>query len=79
MQALIEVDESNPYNMEAIDDHFYIYHHEPFGSNKPEEWQDLVKVINILKPKLNKQSHFYSEDNIGHRASNIIAELDRSL
>ena len=74
MQALIEVDDTNPYDMEAIDDHFYIYRQGSIKVDNPEDWEKLTQVVQILKPKLDKQTHFYADDNVGSREVNQVSE-----
>lgn len=79
MQAVIDADEKHGYDMEAIDDHFYIYRHGGFNFNKEEEWNIIEYVMNIIHPQITKQAERYSDSNVGNRSLNVVAEPGRRI
>lgn len=71
MQAMIEA--SSNYDCEIIDDDLYIFSTERVAIDSPKSIEELLAVIDTLKPELIMQTKYYSDERVRSRASNRIA------
>lgn len=77
MQALI--DTAGKYDCEVIDDDFYIYTQPSFNLTNRQHFEQIIAIVQTLKPELLKQSINYSDENVGNRAENTIAPAGARL
>lgn len=77
MLALVE--SSHNYDIEIIDDTMYVYQHTFFDFTRPETWNEIHKLVSVLRPELHKQTKHYADEKIGDRSQDIVASQGRRL
>ncbi len=70
MQALI--DAVHNYDCEVIDDDFYIYSSSTFRLDRQADLEDIMKIVDTLKPELDTQSRNYADERVGDRSANRV-------
>lgn len=77
MQAAI--DTGGEFDMEVIDDRFYLYSSRPLKIDEPSVLQHLLGLSNHLSGEIIGQVDYYSDEKIGDRTKNVVAEPGRRL
>jgi hypothetical protein len=77
MQAALE--NGGMYDMEVVDDRFYIYNEMNYGLAKPKIMKSMLDIINKVGREIAEQGDYYADARVGDRAANIVAEPGRRL
>ncbi len=77
MQTII--DHGGGYDMEVVDDSFYIYTQNSTGMWKQKSLQDLMSIAEKVGKEIAEQGDYYADERIGDRAQNIVAEPGKRL
>ncbi len=72
MAALI--DHGKEYNIEIVGDELYIYGNKHFPLDKPEFYEHTLAIINAIKGELLGQTDYYSDERVGNREMNMVAD-----
>ena len=77
MQAAM--DHGGGYDMEVVDDTFYVYTTSGFDLSKAENIQNLLEIVAKVGGEIAEQGDYYADERVDDRALNIVAAPGRRL
>ncbi len=77
MQALI--DSVHDYDCEVIDDSFYVYSSNRLKIDSQQQLEEIIAVIDKLKPELIDQTDYYADERVADRSLNVVAQSGARL
>lgn len=73
------IDDTKKYDLEIVGNQLFIYGADGFALDKKEELERLLNLARRVGAELNEQTDYYSDERVGSRSANIIAEPGRTL
>jgi hypothetical protein len=67
------------YDMEVVDDNLFFYSQNEVTIDREDELTKLITILNTVSTEIIEQSDYYTDERVGDRAANVIAEPGRRL
>ncbi len=77
MQAFIDTQKS--IDVEIVDNELYIYAEKMSDLSKPDNFKQLMHIVDILGDKVEKSSDRYTDERVGNFSKNIVARPGQRL